>query len=213
MPPAFVTPMAFGKFFPEHGPFLVEGTDFFGFGGTGGGFWSLGVPPGFFYSRRIGRPPHGDATSPGQFVQMPDNTTILGAAKLSGKASGWSVGVLNALTAREYARVADTVAGARYADEVEPVTNHFVGRLKRDYQGGNTTLGLLGTAVHRDLRTPSLDFLRRAAYAGGVDVFHRWGKSTYTIAANLGVSYIHGDTVGIQRAQQASKRYFQRPDA
>ena len=211
--PAFVNLTAFEQFLPEHRPFFIEGADIFGFGGNGGGFSSFGGTPQFFYSRRIGRPPHGDATSPGQFVQMPDNTTILGAAKLSGKASGWSVGVLDAFTAREYARVVDTVAGARYADEVEPVTNHFVGRLKRDYDGGNTTLGLLGTAVHRDLRTPSLDFLRRAAYAGGVDVFHRWAKSTYTIAANLGFSHIGGDTVAIQQAQQASNRYFQRPDA
>ena len=211
--PAFVNLTAFEQFLPEHRPFFIEGADIFGFGGNGGGFSSFGGTPQFFYSRRIGRPPHGDATSPGQFVQMPDNTTILGAAKLSGKASGWSVGVLDAFTAREYARVVDTVAGARYADEVEPVTNHFVGRVKRDYDGGNTTLGLLGTAVHRDLRTPSLDFLRRAAYAGGVDVFHRWAKSTYTIAANLGFSHIGGDTVAIQQAQQASNRYFQRPDA
>src|SRR3989454_311597 len=132
--PAFVNLTAFEQFLPEHRPFFVEGADIFGFGGTGGSFSSFGGTPQFFYSRRIGRPPHGDAYSPGQFVRMPDNTTILGAAKLSGKtAGGWSVGVLDALTAREYAVTADTLSGTRAADEVEPLTNYFVGRFKRDY--------------------------------------------------------------------------------
>src|SRR2546430_16547403 len=68
----------------------------------------------------------------------------LGAAKLSGKrASGWSIGILDALTAREWATVADTTTNLRHRDEVEPVTNYFVGRLKRDLRHGNTTLGLV----------------------------------------------------------------------
>jgi hypothetical protein len=212
--PAFVNLTAFEQFLPEHRPFFIEGADIFGFGGNGGGFNNFGGTPQFFYSRRIGRPPHGDATSPGQFVHMPDNTTILGAAKVSGKApGGWSVGVLDALTAREYASVADTLSGARFADEVEPLTNYFVGRLKHDYGGGNSNLGLLATAVTRDLRTPALASLNRSAFAGGADLSHRWGHSTYTLAANVGWSYIRGDTAAIQQAQLSSDRYFQRPDA
>jgi hypothetical protein len=211
--PAFVNLTVFEQFLPERRPFFVEGVDIFQFGGNGGGLGRFYWSPRFFYSRRIGRPPRGDPTSPGQFVQMPENTAILGAAKLSGKTAGWSLGVLDALTAREYASVADTVAGARYADEVEPMTNHVVGRLKRDYDGGNTSVGLLGMAVNRDLRTPALGFLPRASYAGGVDLFHRWGRSTYTLAANLGFASMRGDTLAIQQAQQASTRYYQRPDA
>jgi hypothetical protein len=211
--PAFVNLTVFEQFLPEHRPFFVEGVDIFQFGGNGGGIHGFYWSPRFFYSRRIGRPPRGDATSPGQFVQMPEHTAILGAAKLSGKTAGWSLGVLDALTGREYARVADTVAGTRYADEVEPLTNHFVGRLKRDYDGGNTSVGLLGMAVNRDLRTPALGFLPRASYAGGVDLFHRWGRSTYTLAANLGFASVRGDTLALQRAQRASTRYYQRPDA
>ncbi len=212
--PAFVNLTAFEQFLPEHRPFFVEGSDIFTFGGNGGGLNSFGGTPQVFYSRRIGRPPQGAAYSSGQFVDMPGTTTILGAAKISGKtAGGWSVGVLDALTGREYAGVADTASGARYADEVEPLTNTFVGRLKHDYAGGNTTLGLFATALNRDLRTPSLLFLRRAAYAGGVDLSHRWANGTYTVAANLGWSYVRGDTTALQETQQASTRYFQRPDA
>src|SRR2546426_183310 len=142
-----------------------------------------------------------------------DNTTILGAAKLSGKTTSWSLGVLEALTARERAAVVDTTTGARHSDEVQPLTNHFVGRLRRDFPGGDTHLGFLATAVNRQLDAPALLFLRRAAYAAGVDLLHRFGKSTYTLAASLGASYVRGDTTAIQAAQLFSNRYFQRPDA
>jgi hypothetical protein len=44
-------------------------------------------------------------------------------------------------------------------------------------------------------------------------VFHRWGRSTYTLAANVGFTSVRGDTLAIQQAQRASPRYYQRPDA
>ena len=211
--PAFVNLTAFEQFLPERRPFFIEGRDIFTFGGNGGGLNSFGGTPQFFYSRRIGRPPQGAPTSPGQFADVPDNTTILGAAKLSGKTTSWSLGVLEALTARERAAVVDTTTGARHSDEVQPLTNHFVGRLRRDFPGGDTHLGFLATAVNRQLDAPALLFLRRAAYAAGMDLLHRFGKSTYTLAVSLGASYIRGDTTAIQAAQLFSNRYFQRPDA
>src|SRR6266516_1071785 len=145
---------------------------------------------------------------------MPASTTILGAGKLTGKrANGWSVGVLDALTAREWATVVTDSIGSRRHDEVEPLTNYFVGRLKRDFGGGNTTVGVLSTAVNRDLDAPALNVLGASAYAGGADFFHRWGHSTYTLAASISASQIRGDSLAIQQAQQSSDRYFQRPDA
>jgi len=212
--PAFVNLTAFEQFLSERRPFFIEGTEIFDFGGNGGGIASAGSAPLFFYSRRIGRPPEGATTSPGQFVDMPEETTILGAAKLSGRrADGWSIGVLDAVTAREWATVADTTTGQRARDEVEPPTNYFVARLKRDLRGGNTTLGALAAAVHRNLETSNLDPLRSDAYGAGVDLFHRWGHNTYTLAASLGGSDIRGDPLAIQQAQRSSNRYFQRPDA
>ena len=42
---------------------------------------------------------------------MPDASTIIGAAKLTGRtAGGWSLGALNAVTAREWAGTSDGTA-------------------------------------------------------------------------------------------------------
>ena len=211
--PAIVNLSQFEVELEEKRPFFVEGGNIFRFAGSGGGFAKLSDRPQFFYSRRIGQPPQGSAE--GDFVDMPSNSTILGAAKLSGRrANGWSIGVLDALTAREWATVGfDSAPALRRRDEVEPLTNYFVGRLKRDLRQGNTTLGLVATAVNRDLDTSALDMLASAAYAGGVDLFHRWGHKTYTLAASLGASYIRGSPLALQQAQQSSARYYGRPDA
>ncbi len=210
--PAIVNLTAFEVELEEKRPFFIEGGNIFAFAGKGGGLATLNDRPQFFYSRRIGQPPQGSAD--GDFVDMPQSSTILGAAKLSGRrANGWSIGILDALTGREWATVFDTSTGLRHRDEVEPFTNYFVGRLKRDLRNGNTTMGLVATAVHRDLDTPALDMLGRAAYTGGVDFFHRWGHNTYTLAASLGGSYVRGDTLALQQLQQSSGRYYQRPDA
>jgi hypothetical protein len=212
--PADVNLTAYETFFEEKRPFFVEGSNIFTFGGNGGGGTSFSGTPQFYYSRRIGREPEGEPTSSGDFDDMPKSTTILGAAKLSGRTNdGWSVGAVEAVTAREFATVADLSTGARYRDEVEPLSNYFAGRVKRDFGGGNTTIGLLATAVNRQIDVSALSFLATAAYAGGVDFIHRWGRNTYAVAGSVGGSYLQGDTLAIQDAQTSSNRYYQRPDA
>jgi len=66
---------------------------------------------------------------------MPDATTILGAAKVSGKPAGWSIGMLEALTAREEARFRDGTTDQRMT--VEPMTNYFVGRARMEFRGAS----------------------------------------------------------------------------
>ena len=212
--PAKVNLTAFEDFFDEHRPFFVEGAEILEFGGDGGGVNRFSAKPLFFYSRRIGREPQLEPTSPGDYTDMPASTTILGAAKLSGRtATGWSMGLLEALTERERATVFDAATGARYSDPVEPLTNYFVGRMKHTSADGNNTIGALGTAANRRLDAPVFDELPTTAYAGGMDFFHRWSRNTYTLAASVGGSYLAGDTIAIQRAQRSSNRYYTRPDA
>jgi hypothetical protein len=152
--PAFVNLSAFEQYLQERRPFFIEGADIFNFGGQQ-----------FFYSRRIGQPPRGSADAHAGFVNTPENTTILGASKLTGRtAGGWSIGLLEALSAREYATIDSS--GSRFHQEVEPLTNNLVARVKRDLRHGATTLGAMFTSVNRDLRADDLRFLRTAAYAG-----------------------------------------------
>jgi hypothetical protein len=200
--PAVVNLTAFENYFEERRPFFVEGADIFGFGGSQ-----------FFYSRRIGRAPQGGADDRGGFVDTPENSNILGAAKFSGRtAGGWSLGLLEAVTAREYATVRDA-GGFRFRDQVEPLTNYGVFRAKRDFRGGGSTVGFIGTAVNRGIGDSRLDFLRSAAYAGGADFTHRFSQNRYRLSGSMGYSLIRGDTLAIQRAQLSSARYFERPDA
>jgi hypothetical protein len=170
--PSEVNLTAFETFFDEKRPFFVEGKDIFDLrlapAVTGGSF----TGDRLFYSRRIGRPPslHPDVPD-GAFVGRPENTTILGAFKLSGKtARGLSIGVLESVTAEEEALIDD--GGERGRRTVEPLTSYFVGRLRQDFRGGETQVGGMLTAVHRQLDDEGLDVLRREAYAGGFDLSH-----------------------------------------
>jgi hypothetical protein len=207
--PAQVNLTAYETYLSELRPFFVEGADIFST--TSPGFIPVSGAQ-FLYSRRIGRAPQGYADARSGFVDQPSSTTILGATKLTGRtAGGWSVGLLDAVTAREFATVDS--AGVRFRDEVEPLTNYAVLRAKREFGGGSSSLGLMGTAVNRRLDDDRLDFLRTAAYTGGVDFSHRFSRNRYSLFAAVGYSYIQGDTLAIQAAQRSSARYYQRPDA
>ena len=199
--PAFVNLSAFEQFLSERRPFFVAGSNVFSYGG-----------PQFFYSRRIGQPPHGSPDDHQGYSDSPDNSTILGAAKISGRtASGWSIGLLEALTAREYGIIDSS--GTRFEEEVEPLTNFAVARVKKDLRGGSSTVGGIFTAVNRDLSHQDLRFLRRAAYGGGLDFSHRFAGNKYSVSGSVSGSYIRGAENSIQNAQLSSARYYQRPDA
>lgn len=207
--PAVVNLSAFETFFPEKRPFFSEGLDVFRF--------PIGLGDGdeaneqLFYTRRIGRAPHGSADPRGGYAQEVTQTTILGAAKLSGKTpNGWTVGLLSALTAEERAAAVDPT-GARFADPVEPGTVYSAGRLSRDFRNGLTQVGFFGTAVDRSLPA-TLSDLRSSAYAGGFKWSHRFRHDTYAIGGWLVGSAVQGSPQAIDATQRSSARYFQRPD-
>ena len=92
--PAVVNLSAFETFYPERRPFFVAGASIFDFGSMRTNNSSAGYT--FLHTRRIGRRPQrgidGDDIA---FVDAPLETTIAGAAKLTGRsAKGWSVGLL-----------------------------------------------------------------------------------------------------------------------
>ena len=96
---------AFETFFPEKRPFFVEGADVFRFGGIRASN-SFGFPE-LFFSRRIGREPQRNVgRRRRELPGRPTETSIRTAAKLSGRTrTGWSLGVLDAVTAGEEAQL------------------------------------------------------------------------------------------------------------
>ena len=211
--PSVINLTAFETRFQERRPFFVEGGDIFrvGEGGPGG---STGRPPQLFYSRRIGRSPSGSAPSEAVFADVATATTILGAAKVTGRVGdGWSLGLLEAVTGQETATYleADQAVGEAV---VEPATNYLAGRIRRQVRGGETRFGVFGTAANRALEGTGMgDRLHSAAYSASADFAHEWGNRTYRISTMVSGSYLQGDPGAITRTQSTSTRYFQRPDA
>lgn len=207
--PAEVNLTAFESFFSERRPFFVEGANLFQFGAGSGGF-VFGAPQ-LFYSRRIGSSPSRVVSEPGGYASNPDASTIMGAGKVSGRVGDWSVGLLEAVTQREYATL-EAADGTRRSEQVEPFINYTVATLRRDFQGGGSGVGLMATSVVRDLNDPAFNFLRRNAQAAGLDFFHRFGQNRWAINGSFSTSRITGSTTAITNAQHSSARYYQRPD-
>ncbi|MEJ2215457.1 MAG: DUF5916 domain-containing protein [Gemmatimonadota bacterium] len=212
--PAVVNLTAYETRFEEKRPFFVEGSDIFQFGGGGGHHGPGGGGTQLLYSRRIGARPQGDVPDDAVYSSRPDASTILGAAKLTGlTAGGWSVGVLEAVTAQEKASYVDAndVTGST---AVAPLANYFVGRVQRHMRAGQTVVGAMATAVNRRLSAPALvDQFRGSAYTGGVDFRYEWAAREWSVSGYLAGSRIAGDSTAMEAAQTSSARYYQRPDA
>lgn len=202
----------FQNFFDERRPFFIESRNIFDYQLTNseaGGDYDADL---LFYSRRIGSSPHGYANvGTGEYVKHPQNTSILGAAKFSGKTKkGWSIGILESVTEREKAVVEDN-NGKRRKELVEPLTNYFVGRIQKDMNGGNTIIGGIFTAVNREHGLD--DMLHRSAYSAGIDFLHYWKKQTWYIRGNVVYTNVRGKKEVILNTQTAFEHLFQRPDA
>jgi hypothetical protein len=211
--PAVVNLSAFETFYPERRPFFVEGADVFRFGDMRS--YNNFNTTLAFHGRRVGRAPQRTLSGDNVIhVDAPGVTTITAAAKLTGKTkSGWTLGLLDAVTPRELATYEDTV-GAMHEEPVAPLTNFFVGRFKRDYRQGSTVVGGILTATHRDLADPALEgILRESAITGGFDLNHYWASRQYSFDAMVLGSTVRGREDVIAATQQSSAHYYQRPDA
>lgn len=204
--PGAVALDGFEIFFEERRPFFVENKSVFDFGFPNS-------QDNLFFSRRIGRTPQGSAEGPGTvYVDQPKNTTILGAGKFSGKTeNGWTIGVLESVTGKEYASV---VGEDGLEDEklVEPLTNYFVGRLQKDFNDRNSYIGGMFTTTHRNLEN-QFSFLHTQAYSGGLDFKHNWKDRTYYVEGNAVVSHVQGSKEAIAGTQNSIVHLFQRVDA
>ena len=205
--PSAVNLSAFRLFFREQRPFFLEGNNLFTFS-TSNSVNNL------FYSRRIGGRPHGYPDGDDiDYVNAPNQTRILGAAKVTGKnAKGFSWGVLESVTNREYADVVDTL-GRRRSEVVEPYTNYFVARAQQDIQAGKTVVGAMFTSMSRyNNRGNGLELIHDNAQSGGVDIDHNFRDRKYGFNFRYLFSKVSGTEGAIYETQTASERFFQRPN-
>lgn len=156
--PAVLNLSTIESFYPERRPFFIEGMQIFRFSTFGGD----GAGPGLFYSRRIGRA-LGEDNVPlddgEHLVRAPEAATILGAVKVAGKtAGGLSLGVLQAVTDREYAQIEKD--GRTFDRLVESEASYSLVRLRQDVLQGSS-IGMIATAVARYTQMP--------AFTGGFD--------------------------------------------
>jgi hypothetical protein len=208
--PSQVNLSAFESYFREKRMFFIEGRNIYSFPLRLGG--GNGANDNLFYSRRLGKRPsyYPDSYS---YIDSPANTSILGAAKITGKTkNGLSIGILESVTNVEYGQIADA-SGNTQEYAAEPLTNYFVSRIEQDLNEGNTKIGGMFTATNRKIEDAHLNFLPTAAYSGGVNFDHAWNNRKYNFSIKLMGSHIKGDPSAISELQMASSRYYQRPDA
>ena len=188
--PALLNLSAFEVRFEERRPFFQEGVGLFKCGGP---------CEGIFYTRRIGRTPQLRASS-----LDPSGTSILGAAKLTGRLrNGMALGLVEAITRRE-----EGVDGVT----IEPQTNYFVGRLVKEMRQGRSQIGTMVGAVNRNLDPATEPYLRRAAYTGVLQGFHRFARDRWEVMAYTGINQVSGSREAIARTQLNSVHFYQRPD-
>lgn len=205
----------FQIFFQERRPFFIENRNLFDYNITSARNGGQFNTDNLFYSRRIGAAPHRrvyDDPSELLFVDQPDFTTILGAAKFSGKTkNGLSIGLLESITAKEEALIDQN--GVESMETIEPFTNYLVARVQQDFKEGNSAIGGIFTGVQRKIDTEDLDYLHSDAYSGGIDFFHNWNNRTWRINGRLVFSRVAGSTTAISNTQRSFGHNFQRPNA
>lgn len=208
--PAELNLSAFESYFREKRPFFVEGGNIFNFNlGLGD---NEHASNSLFYTRRIGRVPHHYASDDDGYETNPSATRILTAGKISGKtSSGWSIGILDAITAKESGIVKFTDNTPTLTETVEPFTNYFVSRIQKDLREGKTTVGGIFTATNRNIDDEHLDFLHTKAYTGGIDFNHNMFDNKYEIEGAISFTNVHGSQEAILETQTSSRHYFQRP--
>ena len=203
--PAAINLDGFEIFNRDQRPFFVENNNIFD-------YRFADNRNNLFFSRRIGRSPQVyPETTDEAFVNQPQNTTILGAAKFSGKTkNGWSIGVLESMTSKEFTEI--SANGNTSKSLAEPFTNYFVGRVQKDFNKKNTFFGGMFTATNRSL-TPAVSELRKSAYSGGVDFKHQWKNRAYFMDANIVMSHVQGSKEAIKLTQENLTHLFNRVDA
>jgi hypothetical protein len=205
--PAVINLSAFETIYPERRPFFIDDARIFDFKNISGN--------NIFYSRRIGGPPRRSSLPGATFVNAADETSILGAAKLTGRTNrGLSLGLLAAVTGREDAEAYFAGADSMAAFMAEPQAGYGVVRALQELRGGQTVVGGIATLVHRVLPSDgSFDFLPSSAVSTGVNFEHTWSDRAWALWGFAAGTHVSGSEEAMIRLQHSPAHYFQRPDA
>jgi hypothetical protein len=175
----------FETFYQERRPFFIEGTGIFQFGVNCSIVNCSGE--GLFYSRRVG-----------------GASRILGAAKITGRLpSGLTLGVLDAVTNNSTNGLGQTL---------QPTTNYAGLRATQDFRKGESGVGVMLTAVNRNVDQWTEDVLRKSAYVGAFNFRHRFRGGHYQLTGSVDMSRVGGTPAAIARTQRSSVHLYQRPD-
>ena len=149
-----------------------------------------------------------------EFVDQPNQTRILGAAKVTGRTDGGlSLGALVAVTPEEQGRVWIGESQEVVSYLAEPRTRYGTLRAQQELRGAQSRVGATVTATDRALPVDaSMDFLPGRAITTGVDFEHTWADRTWGLDAYWAASRVRGSAEAILRLQRSVNHYFQRPD-
>ena len=166
----------FEQRFDENRAFFTEGTELFNKGNL-------------FYSRRIGVDPTYSRYNPHSgadlTLEYPGNAKIINATKLSGRTqNGLGIGVLNAITKKQFATYFDTTTKTQYREENMPFTNYNVLVLDKTLKN-NSSVSLVNTNVWR-----SGDAYDADVTSGLFDFNDK--KNKWNIGGNVSVSQLKG---------------------
>jgi hypothetical protein len=205
--PQVVNLGAFEIFFPERRAFFTRDDRIFDFNLSGN-------QNRLFHSRRIGRTPQGRPPPGSAFVDIPGQSDILGAAKITGRTmGGLSIGTLAAVTEQEVGRAWFTESESERRFIAEPRTSYGIVRVQQDLEEGASRVGGILTVVDRDLPTDgSMDFISSRAISGGMDFDYTWADRQWALSGHLAGSRVEGSTQAMTRIQRSATHFQQRPD-
>ena len=203
--PSVINLTAYETFYEEKRPFFLEGRKILEF--------RLEQEDQLFHSRRVGgAPSYSPPLAAGEEANLPESTTILGAFKVTGRTeAGLSVAVLQGFTQKESLTVSSPTRPRSAV--VEPFGSYSVGRVHKDWDKGNTSLGAMLTSSHRWVSDPSLAFLPTQASTGGLDFTRHFANRAWVLEAAGAVSRVSGDREAIRALETNPVHYYQRPGA
>ncbi|MBL0146138.1 MAG: hypothetical protein IPP48_10510 [Chitinophagaceae bacterium] len=162
--------------FNENRPFFTEGTELFGKGNL-------------FYSRRIGLEPSFSKYNPhsgnDDLVEYPGQAKIINATKISGRTQkGLGIGVLNAVTQKQFATFYNPSTKEQYQEENMPLTNYNILVLNQSLKN-NSSISLVNSNVLRS----GAD--RDANVTSALFDFND-KKNMWNVGGNISISNLYG---------------------